>query len=307
MEVVRGVEKEVAAHPCAVTVGTFDGLHIGHQKIINRLKTVAAERHLCTTLVTFDPHPKVVVKPNIGKELGLLTTLDEKMMLLEESGLDRLVIITFDDRFSQTAYEEFVKNILIDKLGARAIIVGYDHGFGKNREGNFEKLQELSRKYGFYVEQIGPIDVEDEIIGSTLIRKFLKNGNVKQAQTYLGRPYSMVGKVIKGNNIGKRYNYPTANLEVIDPHKLVPANGVYAVDVIFENKTYKSMLNIGVKPTFGGDNHSIEVHIFNFDKNLYDKYLTVKFKERLRDEQKFDTVEDLFKQLEIDKKKSLLI
>jgi riboflavin kinase/FMN adenylyltransferase len=135
----------------------------------------------------------------------------------------------------------------------------------------------------------------------------LKNGNVKQAQTYLGRSYSMVGKVIKGNNIGKRYNYPTANLEVIDPHKLVPANGVYAVDVIFENRTYKSMLNIGVKPTFGGDNHSIEAHIFNFDKNLYDKYLTVKFKERLRDERKFDSVEDLFKQLEIDKKKSLLI
>ena len=307
MEIVRGIDQESAGHPCAVTVGTFDGLHRGHMKILSRLKQVASGRNLCTTLVTFDPHPKVVVHPETGRNLGLLTTLDEKIDLLEKAGIDRLVVITFDQSFSQTPYESFVKEILVEKLSARIIIVGYDHGFGKNREGNFERLQELSRKYGFEIEQIVPFDVDDEIVGSTLIRNLLSQGDVTLAGEYLGRCYSITGKVVRGNNIGKQYNFPTANLAINDPHKMVPANGVYAVDAVLKGEIYKGMLNIGVKPTFGGNQQTIEVHIFNFDDNLYGEHLAVQFKKRLRDEKKFDSVEALRKQLEVDKKNSLLI
>lgn len=307
MEIVRGIGPDIVRRPCAITVGTFDGLHKGHRRIIERLKTEAAERRLCTTLVTFDPHPKVVVRPDLAKQLGLLTTLDEKIELLRETGIDRIVVIPFDKDFSQTPYARFVREVLIDHLGAKAVIVGYDHGFGKNREGDFSKLQALSRAYGFHAEQIGPFDFEGEIISSTMIRNLILAGNVRDVKNYLGRPYILHGRVVKGNNIGQKYNYPTANLNVNDPYKLMPANGVYAVDVVFENRKYKGMLNMGFKPTFGMNQHTIETHIFDFEGNLYNKYLTVYLKERLRDEKKFESVEALIKQLEIDKKKSLLI
>jgi riboflavin kinase/FMN adenylyltransferase len=307
MKVFKGIEQADTRVECAITVGTFDGLHKGHCKIIDRLKLIATERELCTTLVTFDPHPKVVVRPDLAGKVGLLTTLNEKTGLLKHSGINRLVIIPFDKKFSQTSYERFVKQILIDKLGAQVIIVGYDHGFGKNREGNYEKLQELGLTYGFYVEQIGSFELEGEIISSTVIRNCLRQGDVVRAARYLGRPYTLCGKVIEGNNLGKTYNFPTANIEVADPYKLVPANGVYAVDVDFDGNRHKGMLNIGYRPTFGLDQHSIETHIFGYNGNLYDKYLTVYFKERLRDERKFDSTEALVKQLKIDKNKSLMI
>jgi len=307
MEIIRGFGQVKTGIECAVTVGTFDGLHLGHHKIIDRLKSIAAEKKLCTTLVTFDPHPKVVVRPDLAGKIGLLTTLNEKTGLIRDSGIDRLVVIPFDKEFSQITYEHFVKNILIDQLGAQVIIVGHDHGFGKNREGNFSNLQELSQKYGFYVEQIGPYDLEGDVISSTAIRNGLKQGDVARSARYLDRPYTLCGKVVEGDNRGKSYNFPTANIDVSDPHKIIPANGVYAVDVEFDGKLFKGMLNIGFRPTFNLDHRSIEAHIFEYNGNLYDKDLTVFFKKRLRDEKKFESVEALITQLKIDKKNSLMI
>jgi riboflavin kinase/FMN adenylyltransferase len=307
MEVIRGIDGDFSPRKCVITVGTFDGLHLGHRKILDRLKTVATEKGLCTTVVTFDPHPKVVVNPDVGRKLGLLTSLDEKIALLEASGIDRLVVIPFDSRFSQTRYETFVTTVLLEKLGAQVVIVGHDHGFGKNREGNYEKLEELSRNHHFSVEQIGHFDYEGQIVSSTLIRRLLEAGEVKKAGAYLGHTYTLTGMVVKGNNIGKKYNFPTANLEITDPHKLIPATGVYAVDVVFEGHIFKGMMNIGYKPTFGSEKQTIETHIIDFDGDLYHKVLTVRLKQRLRDEKKFASVEDLLAQLEIDKKYSLMI
>lgn len=308
MKVIRGLEQVDQSSRCVVTVGTFDGVHPGHLRIIERLRSVAKEKGFCSTLVSFYPHPKLVIRKDAAKKVKLLTTIDEKIEILESTGLSRLVVIPFDENFARTSYESFVKNILVEKLGAQVIIVGYDHAFGKNREGNFERLQELGNKYEFDVERIEPLRLNETTISSTLIRNTVLTGDVARAAELLDRPYSMSGTVVHGSDRGKDLNFPTANIEIADENKLIPSDGVYAVDVIYRGEKYKGMLNIGVRPTFQQDKiHSIEANIFDFKRDIYGEKITIKFKQRLRDEIKFDSKDALIKQLELDKEKSLKI
>ena len=306
MEIITGLEHLKSDKGCAVTIGTFDGLHLGHKKIIEKLNSIAREKNLCSTLVTFDPHPKIVLKQRDNFHITILTTLDEKKKLLVDSGISRLVVIGFNREFAAQSYEQFVKNILLDKIGARAIVVGYDHAFGKNREGNYDNLKLLSMKYRFELQKVDPIKINGKIVSSSLIRKAIDEGDVELAKKFLGRYYSFSGKVVPGDSRGKQLHFPTANIYNSNQNKQIPANGVYAVDVDYKDLIYKGMLNIGNRPTFGlkGD-YTIEVHIHNFDKEIYNENLTVFFKKRLRNEIKFDSVEALITQLEIDKQNSL--
>jgi len=306
MEIIKGLENISKAEDCAVTIGTFDGVHPGHLMIIRRLIEVAEERHLCSTLITFDPHPQLVLNQNLKGKIKWLSSLDDRLDILKQTGLNRTVIIKFDKDLSERSYEDFVKNVLIDRLGARALIVGYDHAFGKDRQGTYNNLQKLSDKYGFYLEQVEPYRVDGKTLSSTFLRNLILEGRVQEASAYLGRRYSLEGTVVRGKDRGKRLHFPTANLQIDNENKIIPKNGVYAVDVEFQNKIYQGMLNIGNQPTFGKEgNFSIEVHIFNFDRDIYGKSLTVLFKRHLRDEKKFESAEALIKQLEMDKINSL--
>ena len=306
MEIIRGLEQLKPEEGCVATVGTFDGVHPGHIKLINRLIELGESKKLRTTLVTFYPHPKLVV--GSAKNVRLLTTIEEKIELLEKTGLQRLVIIPFNREFSRLSYEQFVRNILLDKLGTRSLVIGYDHAFGHDREGNYERLKELGRELNFSVERVEPFRLGDQIVGSTLIRQTLTEGRVDEAAEMLNRLYSISGKVVHGSARGKLLHFPTANVEVDNENKLIPADGVYAVDVLYKGQTYKGMLNIGCRPTFkNGKQHVIEVHIIDFNQSIYDETLTIAFKKRLRDEKKFDSKEALIEQLEKDRAESLQI
>ncbi|HGY55022.1 MAG TPA: bifunctional riboflavin kinase/FAD synthetase [Caldithrix abyssi] len=303
MEIIRGLEHLRPGTECAATVGTFDGVHPGHLKLINRLVELGSAKGLCTTLVTFYPHPKLVVG---GKNVRLLTTIEEKIELLGKTKLQRMVIIPFDRSFSKLSYEQFVRDILIDKLKTRALVIGYDHAFGRNREGNYERLKEMGSRLGFSVERVEPFRLNDRIVGSTLIRETLAAGRVDEAARMLQRLYTISGRVVHGSARGKLLHFPTANVEVDNENKLIPADGVYAVDVYHKGRSYKGMLNIGCRPTFkNGKQHVIEVHIIDFNENIYDQTITIAFKKRLRDEKKFESKEALIKQLEKDRAESL--
>ncbi len=306
MEIIWGIENIGNSRPSAVSIGTFDGVHRGHKKIINELNKAARQNDLCSTLVTFDLHPRTVVKS--GKLISLITAIEEKLELLNETGLDRVLVIHFDKKFSQINYKDFVKNVLIDKLNMKAFVIGYDHSFGKNREGNFSSLGALSREYGFSLDQVDPYEVEGQLINSTLVRQFLADGDVALAGKLLGQTFSISGHVVHGSDRGKSLHYPTANLEPLHPRKVRPGNGVYAVDVGYNGTLYKGMANIGFKPTFEElDAPTVEVHIFEFNKSIYGENIKVYFKKRLRSEKKFDSREALITQLEIDKEESLKI
>jgi len=305
MNVLRGLDQITKKRPCSATIGTFDGVHLGHQKIISRLRDVAKKKDLCTTLITFYPHPRLIVRGGT-KPVKLLTSQSEKLELLEPTGLDQVLIIPFDESFSNMDYRSFLNEILIERLDVRALVVGYDHAFGKNREGNYKNLKTLGDEYGFSLENVGPLESNGELIGSSAIREMIRYGEVDQASQFLGRPYSICGKVVHGAARGRLLNFPTANLQLEYENKLIPENGVYAVDVLLENDKYKGMLNIGFKPTFEtGQAFTIEVHILDFDQEIYGKQLKILFKKRLRSEKKFDSKEALVAQLEIDKFKSL--
>ncbi len=305
MKVLRGLDHITKTRPCSATIGTFDGVHLGHQKIISRLRDVARENDLCTTLITFYPHPRLIVRGGI-KPVKLLTSQSEKLELLEPTGLDQVLIIPFDESFSNMDYQAFLKEILIEKLNVKALVIGYDHAFGKNREGNYENLKALGKEFGFSLEKVGPLESNGELIGSSAIREMIRYGDVDRAAQFLGRPYSVCGTVVHGAARGRLLHFPTANLHLEYENKLIPENGVYAVDVLLENKTYKGMLNIGFKPTFEtGQAFTIEVHILDFNLEIYGKQLKILFKKRLRSEKKFDSKEALVAQLEIDKLESL--
>ncbi len=307
MEVLRGLNQLSRKGACAITIGTFDGVHKGHEKILNRLKDVAKKNNWCTMLVTFYPHPRLIVQGG-AHPVKLLTSQDEKLELLEKAGLDRVLIIPFDESFSQMDYREFVQEILIRQLDMKALIVGYDHAFGKNRAGNFENLSELSKTLGFYVEKVEPVDYQGERVGSRFIRDLIREGKVDRAANYLGRLYHLSGTVVKGVARGRTLHFPTANLKLDYENKLLPENGVYAVDVKYDGTLFKGMLNIGFKPTFEtGHAFTIEVHILDFDKDIYGEPLTIFFKKRLRSEKRFSSKEALMAQLEIDKQQSLTL
>lgn len=299
MKVYRGLEQYQTVKNAVVTTGTFDGVHLGHKTIINQLKKIAGDNNGETVVLTFHPHPRMVLQKE--NNIKLLGTIDERIKLLEENGVDHLIISPFTKEFSRISSIEFVRDILVNKIGTKKLVIGYDHHFGRNREGSFEHLVEFGPMYGFEIEEIPAINIEDVNISSTKIRKALEIGDIKTAKEYLGRNYSISGVVITGKQLGRSMGFPTANIKIAESYKLIPGIGVYAVKVIHNEINYLGMLNIGFRPTIEDDRKmSIEVHLFEFNGNLYDEELTIEFVSKIRDEQQFKNVNQLKEQLERD-------
>ena len=286
-----------------VTSGTFDGVHVGHQKILSRLHEIAERNKGETVVITFWPHPRLVLYPDA--DLKLLNTFEEKAELIKEQGVHHLLRIPFTKEFSQLSSEEFITKILVDKIGTKKLVIGYDHHFGKNREGSFEQLKLNSPKYGFDVEEISRQDVDHVAVSSTKIRKALETADLETATHLLGRPYSISGRVIKGDKLGRLIGYPTANIEIDSTHKLVPADGIYAVTVLHEHAAYKGMLYIGYRPTVDGSKRNIEVNIFNFAKEIYGESLSIKFHQFIRGDLRFNDLEELKAQMKKDEERSI--
>ena len=298
MKIVREFENYTENTPKVLSLGMFDGVHFGHISIINLLKSVAQENNLETAILTFWPHPRKVFNPN--DEIKLLNTLNEKLNLLENANLDVVFLKSFDENFRNLTGEEFVRQILVQKLNVKHIIIGHDHVFGKNKSGNFELLQKLSKELDFVVQQLDAVKEGEFNISSTKIRNCLGNGNIISANKMLGYHYSVSGKVIDGKKLGRTIGYPTANIEV-DELKLLPKKGAYIVEVYVKNKFYKGMLSIGTNPTVNGDKLTVEVYILDFNKDIYGEEITVKFRDFLHEEIKFESLEKLIERLDEDK------
>lgn len=286
-----------------MTIGTFDGVHIGHQKIIERLVKVGRDKNLESLVLTFFPHPRMVLQKDTN--IKLLNTIDERKDLLNQLKLDVLVVKTFTTNFANLSARDFVKTILVDELNAKHIIIGYDHRFGKNRSANIDNLKAFGREFGFEVEEISAQDIKDVAVSSTKIRNAITEGDIATANLYLGSPYFFSGTVVKGKGLGKKIQFPTANIEIKEDYKLIPKNGVYVVKSIIDKIEVYGMMNIGTNPTVNGTAQSIEVHFFNLSKDLYGKTVKVNILHRLRDEYKFESVPLLTEQLQLDKKNAL--
>ncbi len=287
-----------------ITVGTFDGVHVGHTALINTVLRKAGERDARSVVVTFDPHPREIINPG-DAGIKLLTSLPERREILEEMGIDTMVVIPFDRDFSLLSSEEFVEDIIYNKIGVSEFVIGYDHHFGKDREGTIETIEQLGKQLGFDAYVVSKKEVGDKTVSSTKIRETIhQEGEMAEASRMLQRPYRLNGMVVHGDKRGKEIGYPTANIKTGDPRKIVPRKGVYAVRVRVEEEWYDGMMNIGVRPTFDGGEHTMEAHLFNFDTDIYGKEVQVRFYERLRDEKKFSGREELVKQLEEDEKKA---
>jgi riboflavin kinase/FMN adenylyltransferase len=286
-----------------ITTGAFDGVHIGHQEIISRMKQIALEIGGETVIITFHPHPRKVIS-SIPGEIKQLTSLEERIELLTQSGIDHLVVVNFDYAFSNLSADEYIKAFLFDHFHPHTILVGYDHRFGKGRNGNFELLQKFGAELGFEVEQIHEKIISDEIVSSTHIRNYILEHQIEKANALLGYPYLFEGFVVRGNQIGRTIGFPTANLHINNEEKIIPSNGVYAVKVkgkCLAGTIYNGMMNIGIRPTVDGQKKVIEVHIFDFDQDIYEQNLTVMVYEYIRGEVKFDGLEALKAQLAKDK------
>ncbi len=299
MIIYNGLDDIQPLPNAVVTSGTFDGVHRGHQTILARLTEVAQASGGESVLITYWPHPRTVVS-NDSQNLKLLTTLDEKIELLDQAGVDHLVVIPFTRSFSELTSEEYIRQILIDKIGTKKLVIGYDHRFGRDREGGFDYIQAHQSEYGFEVEEIPRQDVEAVGVSSSKIRTALNEGHIHTANLFLGRSYGLTGTIVKGRQLGRTIGFPTANLQVDDPAKLIPANGVYAVEVDYGGQTFGGMLNIGFRPTVSGTHQTIETYIFDFDKDIYGEHMTLRFREFLRPEQKFEGLPALVAQLKLD-------
>lgn len=306
MKVYTNIQEFKSTKNVVVTIGTFDGVHLGHKVIINQLKKAAEELNGESVLLTFFPHPRMVVFPD-DNELKLLNTIEERKELLEKAGIDHLIIHPFSKAFSRLTALEFVRDILVNRLNVKKVVIGYDHHFGRNREGSFEDLVEFGEVYGFSVEEIPAQDIQQINVSSTKIRTSLLAGEIHAATQFLGYPYFINGIVVKGDKIGREIGFPTANIKPDETYKLIPKKGVYAVKVIVNKKEYEGMLNIGIRPTLKGINETIEVNIFDFDEEIYGQKIQVKFYERIRDEQPFEDLNELKNQLNIDKSKTIQI
>lgn len=282
-----------------ITIGTFDGVHIGHKKILQKVVAEAKKNNLTSAVLTFFPHPRFILNQN--SDLKLLNTIEEKKALLNSTGLDALLIHPFDQEFANLSPEQFVKKILVDQLKISKIIIGYDHRFGKNRAADINDLIQFGTKYNFEVEQISAQELNEIAISSTKIRTALSNGDISLANSYLGYPYSFSGKVIKGKQIGRTIGFPTANIEIQEPLKLLPKNGVYIVKCLVKNQEVNGIMNIGNRPTLNGTSQSIEVHLLNFDEDIYGLEITVKMIDFIRNEQKFENLDQLKSQIQKDK------
>lgn len=282
-----------------ITIGTFDGIHLGHQKLISHLLEKKKRYNGTAFLVTFEPHPQIVLN-NRNQPISILTTLEEKLEVLQQFPIDGVVVIPFTKKLSELSGQLFIKKILIDKIGMKDIVIGYDHAFGKNRSGNVETLREMSAEFGFQVNVVEPVSLDGQIVKSTSVRNALRNGDISKATAFLGRPYLITGKVSRGRGRGKTSLFPTANLKVSHPHKLLPKNGVYVAEAVLDEKKYQAIVNIGERPTFNEKDKTIEVHIFDFSKNIYNRTLRLNILSRMRDEIKFQSVESLKKQINDD-------
>jgi riboflavin kinase/FMN adenylyltransferase len=302
---VQSITKYDKTQPTVITIGTFDGVHIGHKKILERLINDAIKTERTSTVLTFFPHPRMVLQKDT--ELKLLNTIDEKTKILENLGLDFLVIQRFTEEFSRLSATEFVRDILVNSLHAKKVIIGYDHRFGRNRNANISDLIAFGNALEFEVEEIPAQEIDEVSVSSTKIRKALKEGDVKTANKYLGYNYMLTGEVVRGKGLGKQLDFPTANLHIKEAYKLIPKNGVYVIQSTLNNKTVYGMMNIGFNPTVDGDSKTIEVHFFDFKGDLYNQQIQVDILEWIRDEQKFNSLEELRSQLKIDKKTALAV
>ncbi len=281
-----------------ITIGTFDGVHIGHQKILKRIANIAKEQGYTSAVLTLFPHPRMVLQKE--DSIKLLNTIDERIELLKTYGIEKVIVKEFTKAFANLSAEDYVKNILVDGLNIKQVVIGYDHHFGKNRSANINDLKIFAETYNFKVEEISAQDIEDVTVSSTKIRKALDNGEVALANSFLGYDYFITGKVIKGKGLGRTINFPTANIHIKESYKLIPNDGVYVVKSVVDDITTYGMMNIGSNPTVDGKVRSIEVHFFNFSEDIYDKTLKIEFLKRLRSEQKFKNLEALKIQLNKD-------
>ncbi|MBC8110819.1 MAG: bifunctional riboflavin kinase/FAD synthetase [Verrucomicrobia bacterium] len=298
MQTYFGTENFPILDFAIVTAGTFDGVHLGHQKILTRLQENCLKHQGESVVITYHPHPRIVL--NKDYDLRLLSTLDEKIRDLEIFGVQHLLVIPFTAQFSELSSEEFIQQILVEKVNTRQLLIGYDHRFGKNRQGSFNFLKDYTQTYGFEVEEIPAQQIDENAISSTKIRTALLKGEVQTAKEYLGRAYSLTGKVVKGNQLGRTLGYPTANLEIADVHKLIPADGVYVVQVTFDNRSYGGLLSIGSNPTVNGQFRTVEAYLLDFQEDIYDKTLTVHLLHLLRGQQKFAGLPELVTQMKKD-------
>lgn len=305
MKIVNSIKSFNANKPTIVTIGTFDGVHLGHKKILEKIVENAHSQNCESLVLTFFPHPRTILQAD--SEMKQLNTLAEKTNLLSALGIDNLVIHPFDAAFSRLTAEEFVKQVLVDTFKIKKIIIGHDHRFGRNRTANIDDLIEFGNKFGFEVEEISAKQINEVSISSTKIRNALTEGNIELANNYLGYYYSLTGIVSKGKQLGRTIGFPTANIKIVEEYKLIPQNGVYIVQSNLDGIMYHGMMNIGTRPTVDGTTQTIEIHFFDFQKELYNQKITISLLHRMRSEQKFESVDALKKQLDKDKITALAI
>jgi len=300
---IQSIKSYKPSMDVVVTIGTFDGVHMGHKKIIKRLINTANQLQLQSVILTFFPHPRMVLQKD--STIKLINTIDERANIIKDLGVDYLLIEKFTQTFSRLSAEDFVKKILVDKLHTKKVIIGYDHRFGRNRNADIEDLKNFGIQYNFEVEEIPVQDIDDVAVSSTKIRKALNNGDIDKANKYLGYHFMLTGTVIKGKGLGKPLGFPTANIHIEEDYKLIPKQGSYVINALINNQKVYGMLNIGMNPTVSGNKESIEAHFFDFNENLYNQNIQINLMHRLRDEVKFESVQALKEQLLKDKETSL--
>lgn len=298
MKIYNNVSEFDASIPTVVTIGTFDGVHLGHRKIIQRLVDSAKKENLQTALLTFYPHPRMVLQQS--SDLKLINTIDERKFILEETGLEHLIVHPFTIEFSRLTAREYVEEILVKGLNAKKIVIGYDHHFGRNRTANLDDLKAFGKEFGFEVDEISKQDIEDVAVSSTKIRRALEEGDLEKANEYLTRPFFLSGDIIKGKGLGRNMGYPTANLKIEESYKLIPKEGVYVVASVIDGDKRFGMMNIGTNPTVGGQERSIETYFFDLDMDLYGKHLHIQLLKRIRSEVKFDGLKALIRAMKAD-------
>jgi riboflavin kinase/FMN adenylyltransferase len=303
VKIVTHIENYQEQTPSILTIGTFDGVHVGHQKIIANLVQQAKEKKHLAVVLTFFPHPRMVLQKDI--DIKLIDTLEEKQKILASLGVDVLVIHPFSKEFSRLTSLEFIRDLLVNTFKISKVIIGYDHRFGRNREASIKDVHQYGATYGFEVEEIPAQEISSVNVSSTKIRNTLTEGDLKKVNTFLNRPYQLSGVVTPGAGLGRTIDFPTANIKILETYKLCPPNGVYCVQSTINNKLIQGMMNIGMRPTVNGKTKTIEVHFFEFSQTLYEQSLTIEILDKIREEQKFDSLDELQKQLEKDKKTCL--
>tara|TARA_B100001057_G_scaffold276596_1_gene276870 strand:- start:10210 stop:11136 length:927 start_codon:yes stop_codon:yes gene_type:complete len=295
MKIYKSIDEYNESKSSVVTIGTFDGVHIGHQKVFNKVINASKQSNLSSVVLTFFPHPRIIL--NKYNDIKMIDTLDEKIVHLEKIGIDHLVIHPFDKKFSLLSADQYIKDYLVEKLKLKHIIIGYNHRFGKGREASITDLKKYSSEFNFVVDEIDAQEIEKIAISSTKIRNSINIGDLETTRVYLGRFFSLTGKVVKGDGLGKQIDYPTANIKIEENYKIIPKDGVYYIKTTIDNKLYNGMMNIGHRPTIGSKEKSIEVNLFKFNRDIYDKIIKVDVIEKIRDEKKFSSIEALKAQL----------